>query len=166
MQDIAHECGEPDDDEPEVRPAEIPPSYFDERVTARVELTPDARFVDLAHPDTHASLAEAIGPSLGPGSPARFTRSTLFCGTNRRITRSAARYYYELSQTGDDNYIVGLRFEVCAPRDWEFWALWEGPPVDGHPWWVSDLDDTAPVTREDHDVLIAADKLKIAVAGR
>lgn len=163
LQAIAETYGPADPGEPWVQAAAIPPSYFNDRVTARAEVSSEALFVDLAHRDTHAALAEALGfGRVGPAT--RFTRSTLFCGHNRRITRSVARHYHELSQTTDDNRIAGLRFELCGRPDWEFWALWQGAPLEGaHPWWVSGLDPPRPVSPEDPDLLAAAVALNLVV---
>jgi hypothetical protein len=121
--------GSPDPDyDFELEPGKVPGDYFEDRYLGHVQVDGEARFVDLEHADTHTAGRHGLLPQLREFGVTRFDRGTV-ASPDRRVTRTIARYYHELSRKPDHQSWRGLRYLSRLDAGWECWAVWEPTPL-------------------------------------
>lgn len=145
--------GEPDSDyDFDLEPARVPDDYFADRYLGHVAIDPAVRFVDVDHPDTHASLAGPLRPLLRRHRLRVIDRGVVF-SPDRRLTRPIARHCWTLARTPDHRDWAGLRYESRLRAGWECWAVWEPSPIRLH------SSHVRAVTRANVDLCAAAEAL-------
>jgi hypothetical protein len=101
--------------------AGFPADIFDTLQMGSVLLDPNDLFVDVDHPETHASLEKHGGrPLLEQLRLTRIDRGT-FLAPDRRLTRLAAHEIHELV----GGLAGGLRYTSALDPNVECWAIWE-----------------------------------------
>jgi hypothetical protein len=140
----------------ELKPGQVPEDYFDNRYLGHIAVDDDVRFVDVEHPDTHIAARPALRPLLRGYGIRRIDRGT-FLHADRRVTRTIARYYWELAQYPDHHSWRGLRYSSRLAADWECWAVWEPTPLR------EGIAEIIPVTRANPALHGAAGRLGLTV---
>jgi hypothetical protein len=112
----------------DLEPGTIPDDYFEDRYLGHIQVDSEARFVDLEHADTHTAGRHGVLPQLRGFGVSRFDRGTV-ASADRRVTRTIARYYQELSLKPDHQSWRGLRYGSRLHASWECWAVWQPAPL-------------------------------------
>jgi hypothetical protein len=134
----------------------VGPDFFGGLVLAEAFIDADARFVDVEHEDTLATLSQLVGlPFLTPFVLDRFDRGVAM-SRDRRLTRALALELFALA----GGAAVGLRYTSVHAAGVHCWSLWDtaGPLL--HQRSLAAVDLTSRELRE------AADTLRIELPER
>jgi hypothetical protein len=131
----------------------VGPDFFENLVLGEAFIDADARFVDVEHEDTLATLNQLVGlPFLKPFGLDRFDRGVAM-SRDRRLTRALALELFDLAAGA----AVGLRYTSVHAAGVECWALWDaaGPLLRQR--------SLAPVDLTSRELREAADTLGVAL---
>ena len=113
--------------EPELVGGILPEEWRLERYLGTTRLDEYLLFVDFAAPETFQVLTEQLAGLLIQFGLEEFDLSVI-TSRQRRLTQEAARYVYELSNTGLT--FAGIRYLSRLNLNWELWAIFHDRMVN------------------------------------
>ncbi|MGH3089888.1 MAG: RES domain-containing protein [Rubrobacteraceae bacterium] len=148
------EIADDDPDDPELEGGILPEEWRLERRLGCTLLDDDLLFADFTVPEATQTLTEVLASWLVRFRLSEFDMSVI-TSQQRRLTQEAARYVYELADSG--LVFAGIRYLSRLNTEWELWAIFDDRMVHT----PEDLFEI--IRADDDDLMEAASRFDITI---